>query len=102
VNFDHSGPIGEFSIEVLHPNVNNNLGYLHKVVGPTIATGTFTGVTLCPNNPVCDAADMLPNQGNTHDVTLKATTQNTVPAGGLIFIEFPTGANSLTLLVDTC
>ena len=103
-NQEYSGSIGNFSLEILDPNVNNVLTYAFNVAGPILDPGTLTNIYICPsfNDASCDTNDTLANQGTIHNMTLKATTANVVPTGGAIKIEFPNTGLTFTLVADTC
>lgn len=90
VNPAVSGSVGDFWVYSLAPIVNTVLEEKTSISGPSLAANDVIEVVVCPGGPssVCIGYYPYVALENTQPYTLKITTTNPVPKGGLFFITF--------------
>jgi hypothetical protein len=74
VNPKISGSVGSFVIEILEPDVNNLLGVVTGLTGPTLTAGEIFLISLCPNGGSTCLNNQYVPAGNVQYLTISATT----------------------------
>ena len=101
-NPSYAGSVGSFLFEVFQPLVNSLIGSQTIASGPVISANVIAGVGVCPSfgSSGCPATDPYVALTNRMEFRLAASTTNTVPVGGAIYITFP--ASFGTMETGTC